>query len=294
MGSRERRGIDCRTKNRLTVLFGLVVLTVVVLASGLEGVELYPGREFSLNAPGIEEGDDARAFGINLEIFRIVWNVTGITTLVLLIPAIIYAIMTPNVLKQVISKAIILSATLYVLYLILRSRTLEPLLEFTSQTGNLPSGPSINPTEFVTNPPAWLAFLLTVGILALILGMGMVIWRRFDAGQQPTTVEMLAIEAQEAISDLRSGAALKDVVMRCYFEMSRILNEQRGIRRKEAMTPREFEAVLKEVGFPGPPVERLTQLFESARYGARTPGEQEEQDAVACLEAIVEACEAMT
>jgi hypothetical protein len=145
--------------------------------------------------------------------------------------------------------------------------------------------------EVIINPPAWLTFVVTAGILAIVFGIAAVIWRRVTAGRRSSPLEMLAMEAQEAIEELRAGADLKDTVMRCYFEMSRILGEERGLRRKEAMTPREFEMTLKTAGLPGPPVERLTQLFETVRYGAHTPEAQEENEAVACLEAIVTACE---
>jgi hypothetical protein len=80
--------------------------------------------------------------------------------------------------------------------------------------------------------------------------------------------------------------------MRCYHEMSRVLAEERGLVRGIAMTPREFEVILAEKGLPQQHVRTLTQLFEAVRYGAKPPGESEERQAVDCLEAIVDACEA--
>ncbi|OGF54139.1 MAG: hypothetical protein A2Z21_07130 [Candidatus Fraserbacteria bacterium RBG_16_55_9] len=78
--------------------------------------------------------------------------------------------------------------------------------------------------------------------------------------------------------------------MRCYHEMSRILSEHRGIRRKRAMTPREFERHLEQVGLRSEHIRKLTRLFEEVRYGAnKKSGEQEEREAVVCLEAIARA-----
>ena len=37
------------------------------------------------------------------------------------------------------------------------------------------------------------------------------------------------------------------------------------------------------------PVKKLTRLFESVRYGAASPSREEEQEAIACLSAIVKA-----
>jgi hypothetical protein len=78
--------------------------------------------------------------------------------------------------------------------------------------------------------------------------------------------------------------------MRCYYEMSRVLRQQRGIRRHQAMTPREFATFLEEAGLPTEAVRRLTELFEQVRYGAKSPGRDEGAQALACLETIVEFC----
>jgi hypothetical protein len=78
--------------------------------------------------------------------------------------------------------------------------------------------------------------------------------------------------------------------MRCYFEMNRILGQQRGLSRSVTMTPREFEQELRGAGLPEADVEQLTRLFESVRYGARIPDKQQERQAVACLTAIAESC----
>ena len=82
--------------------------------------------------------------------------------------------------------------------------------------------------------------------------------------------------------------------MRCYYDMVRVLNEERGITRPRAMTPREFEERLRELGIPDEPVRRLTRLFEEVRYGAKTPGESEEEQAIFCLNAIVWASKGTT
>jgi hypothetical protein len=78
--------------------------------------------------------------------------------------------------------------------------------------------------------------------------------------------------------------------MRCYYEMSRVLRQQRGIRRDQAMTPREFAIFLEEAGLPVEAVGRLTRLFEQVRYGAKVPDRREEAQALASLEAVVAFC----
>ena len=103
---------------------------------------------------------------------------------------------------------------------------------------------------------------------------------------QASPLERLAVEAQQALADLQSGGDLKNTVLRCYREMSRILSEERGITRPRDMTPREFEQRLAAVGLRDEHLRRLTRLFERVRYGARQAGEHEEREAVACLGAI--------
>ena len=57
-----------------------------------------------------------------------------------------------------------------------------------------------------------------------------------------------------------------------------------------AMTVREFEVALGKRGFPRQPVHQLTSLFEFARYSREPMGLEQEADAVASLEALVEFC----
>jgi hypothetical protein len=90
---------------------------------------------------------------------------------------------------------------------------------------------------------------------------------------------------------LQTGADVQDTVIRCYLEMSRVLAEQRGLRRAEAATPREFELQLKEAGLPEAQLEQLTRLFEAVRYGAKVAGERQQRQAVDCLAGIVKACQ---
>jgi hypothetical protein len=135
----------------------------------------------------------------------------------------------------------------------------------------------------------WLTTLgLAVLVAAGLVGGLWLVWRRRRPQVDPRA--RLSEEARLAVDALEAGADLKDTVTRCYFEMGRVLSEQRGIRREEAMTPREFEHHLKRVGLPDRHVEQLTRLFERVRYGAKVADEREEREAVACLTAIIEVC----
>ncbi len=82
--------------------------------------------------------------------------------------------------------------------------------------------------------------------------------------------------------------------MACYAEMIRILGNKKGIYRGDSTTPHEFGLELKEFGLPRESVDKLTWLFEQARYGRKMfePGEQ--QEAVSCLNEIVKVSESLS
>jgi hypothetical protein len=147
--------------------------------------------------------------------------------------------------------------------------------------------------DLVTEPPQWLtpvaSLCLALPFAALLTGLAVRLLSR-RARRPASPLEQLAQEAEEAIEQLRAGSDLRNTVIRCYAEMAQVLAEQRGIKRRESMTTREFEAHLQTLGLPDEPIKRLTRLFEDVRYGTVAPSKREEQQAIASLRAIAEAC----
>jgi uncharacterized membrane protein YhaH (DUF805 family) len=129
------------------------------------------------------------------------------------------------------------------------------------------------------------AFLISFALIFTFILILWVILRRRN--ESIAAIEFINQEAQAALREIRSGAAPHDVILRCYYEMNKELSERKGIQRKEGMTPREFENRLIELGFPEEPVKQLTRLFELVRYGAKSPGQDFENQAVNCLSAII-------
>jgi len=131
-------------------------------------------------------------------------------------------------------------------------------------------------------PPPWLTIALC-GLLGIVLGIAIArVWRKERPAPAP-----LAVLAQDAIASIEAGADLKNVVLRCYADMSELLAEQQGAHRLQTMTAREFEHALAVTGLDDAHIHRLTRLFEAVRYGAAAPGAPEEREAIACLSAIV-------
>ncbi|MBW2092062.1 MAG: DUF4129 domain-containing protein [Deltaproteobacteria bacterium] len=149
--------------------------------------------------------------------------------------------------------------------------------------------PGLQHTTYLPDPPEWLVLAVSLCVSVLILRMAITLWRR--PPRRHRRIEYVAREAQRTLKELRAGADLREGVIRCYYEMSRVLDERYGLKRHQAMTTREFEQYLEQEGIPEVYIERLTQLFEMVRYGAKRLGEPEEREAVACLTAIVRASE---
>jgi hypothetical protein len=97
--------------------------------------------------------------------------------------------------------------------------------------------------------------------------------------------------ARASLRQLSSGqGSAQDKIIQCYEDMSRVVGARRGLHREHAMTAAEFAIRLEKAGLPREPVNRLTHLFESVRYGARTSAQAEVDEAIACLTSILKYC----
>lgn len=143
----------------------------------------------------------------------------------------------------------------------------------------IPDGPPLAPL------PTSLIWLVWLGLAGAIVALG--IWISNRRAQQTRAGDLLKLEAERALHDLRAGLDFKNVIVQCYQQMSVALQAEQGLELKETMTAREFERLLEIRGIPPAPVHQLTQLFEAARYGLRPPDASDEQKAFDCLNAIV-------
>jgi hypothetical protein len=141
-------------------------------------------------------------------------------------------------------------------------------------------------------PPGAMVYGLSLGAAVLLaIGAAWIIGRLRRPPRAPAVeppLPQLAQTAQAALDALRQGGSWQNAVIRCYEEMSRVVAESQGLVRQSSMTPREFARELDRVGVPGSPLERLTALFEKARYGALAPSEVDEAEAQGCLAALAE------
>jgi hypothetical protein len=278
-----------RNRQRIAILLGLALVALVLLAAGISSLEFSPGRAL----PRWNRGAEAPVAGSSglAVVIDLLLRVMAILVPVLLPIAIVYLILSADA-RRAVLRSLGLLMWLVAIYLVLRSRP-EFFRGLLRQEAT-PAAPSVavTPTPgFVPDAPAWVGILSAVG-LALGLAAGLVaaawyVWRRRRAPAGP--LDELAEEAERAVDALRAGAGVQDTVLRCYFEMSRVLAAQRGLTRGEAMTPREFEEHLVMAGLPRTHVQALTRLFEAVRYGSRGATQTEEAQAIASLSAIAQA-----
>ncbi len=281
-----------RGKKFWILLVASVALTaLVLLAASLSNLELLPGQPFpwglfnrQSEVPPLIGGPDGTFL---ITILRILLLITLVITA-------IYVIFSREGRRQAVRAILELLLLLFLMsFFVERQTALVPTPDETmtesSPAEEIPFGtpPEFNPGDMrdLTNTLTLaLAIVLTVIILAVLY----ILWRRAHLPKDSTMIE-LAREAQDALEAIQAGGSVKNAVIRCYVEMSRVVSEKRNLYRGVTMTSHEFEEHLIRAGLPKTPIHQLTRLFEDARYGDQEPGPAEEQGAVACLSAIVAA-----
>jgi len=276
-------------QHRITiiVLAGMALIALLLLAAGAGDIDLsVPAQPFPfrIRLPRLKLDLSADLQPVDGETAAPGW----LRYLLLLVPIAILAILlSPEARKSFVRSVVIALALL----LVIRRVSLQ--LARDGGEGEFAFGAELSlspPAEFLNNPPAWLVWGVPLLLAALLagaaFGIGWVIWRQ---ARSRHTLRALAQEAQGALNALQGGEELRNAVLRCYQGMIRVLRRERGIERRSSMTPAEFEAQLAQTGLPLAEITRLTRLFERARYGSQAPGAAEEAEAIASLQAIVEA-----
>ena len=282
-------------KRNSLLLLSFAAMLILVLASGLPGLQLAEGQPFSLGQAQTGASTSAAVLpggDILIWIFRAILALA----LVFLPLYIIYSLFTPEGRKRLLADIVLMAGILWVSeYLSKANQSTAPrqpvALPGAAQSPDM--GLNTAPAaQFSATPPAWLSLVVILAISILIVAVTLVAVRFFRNRKksEKDSYEDLAREAEMAIESLRSGGDLNTSILHCYQEMSRIVKKEKGIAREAAMTPREFEERLEGKGLPPESIRTLTRLFEQARYSAVPTGIHEESLALTCLTDIVNAC----
>jgi hypothetical protein len=283
-------------RNKVLLFTGLSILALAILAASLTGMKLRPGLPFSfiINPPAEEVSGSLPGGEFFLRIFRVIY----LFSLLLLPISIIYLILSPEARKEFLRKLLQFTPFLFIFLFVSTVFKINPdalQLPDAAEGGSMfpPYPVDQAPVEsFSDQVPAWLIILTSLLVSLVLLSIIILVIRSLRKRESSLDRPLVEIgqEAQQALDALALGSDLKNVVIRCYFQMNKIITQQRGIVREEAMTPREFVQALEEKGLPHDPVRTLTQLFEAARYGVMAPGKGDENQAIASLTAIADFC----
>jgi hypothetical protein len=283
-------------KIQVIIIAGIALLAMLLLSSALSQTRLQPGKAINLGLGGVQGGQYSSLFSGNiiLYFFYLIYMVSMAALLILTV----YMLLTPERRKQLVK--FLLRAVPVVAVLFFVSNYVRACSNKTSTPGQPAPGVPPTPVGGTTVPAAvftpetssWVIIVASV-VLALIIAslvVLLILRARRNSLLQTTPLMRLADQSQFALDSVQAGGDLKNAVLRCYFEMSCILVEQRSLKRDRSMTPHEFEVVLVSKGMPAESVQLLTRLFEEVRYGMKVPGQREEWMAVTSLTAIVEVC----
>jgi hypothetical protein len=286
--------------SRRAVVIALAVsaiLAVTVLAAGLDGINFLEPRPFNR----------AESENISFSVASLVRDLAsiprwkqilfwvGIYLLVLIATSILSPELRKKFLRLTLQFAILSVAILYLVQNSERFGFLDlQKLESGASQGEAPvldlEPPVFSPPSI---PPA-VGYLLSVGIVLLGIVIAWTFGRslRIRRGQPipDLPLEAIAAAARSSLRDLSEGRGFEDSILRCYERMTNVVARARGYEREQHLTPSEFASTLEAAGLPSFAVHRLTRLFETVRYGARSASTREAGEAAACLREVLHYC----
>jgi hypothetical protein len=271
-------------KRNTLILLGLVMIITMMIAANLPQLELQPGMPL----PRLQDGQVVAAPTEQDQSVSISANKFVIVLIALILAgATLYSTykllrgadwkIISDSLRSMLVVSVILGGLVFLIMLLPASGRDTPV-----------EIPIPTPEPVVTSPlgsvPPLLLWLVGIGLLLISVLVG--VWI-FTSSRQASPIDLVGLEAEKAWQALKTGLDLKDVIIKCYLQMSLALKKEQGIERKDFMTTGEFENLLEAAGIPHEPIHQLTRLFDAVRYGNWQPNTVDEQKAIQCLEAIM-------
>ena len=296
-----------RTLSKLTgAMLGLLSITAAILLSAsVPHLNLRPGvplwqilqfliGEFQMSIAG-PVSSPLPGGQLILDLYRIIFTIA----LVCFPFAAILVLLSPELRRRVLRTALTLAVLFAAVSAVLsrqvqqqqgiEGNTLNPLPIAGSLAAESPIDESFSPERI----SPWIARALSLLAAMLIAGATAGIIRAVRRSRaEARTLRRIAAHARTAIADISRGGDLGNIIIRCYADMNQVVRERRGLLRERSVTAREFTDHLLRANLPRDAVVALTRLFEKARYSATISVSPEDQQiAVASLEAIIKACE---
>ena len=284
-------------KQKLLGILVIACLLVILLGVSLSGLQMQPGEIFY---PSISNQTTAGNYGVSPTRWIQV-TVQGLQVFLLIFLPIYILISLLNKAGRRRLLADILMVTLALLILrwlaerVAQSTGSSEAVGLQLGVGDMTmiSEDMPAPPVFEANPQSWMLPLIIFVVAALVAVITFFVSKSMARRKavDRSRLRDFADNAQTALDDIKEARIeFDDVIIRCYAEMNRALQAEKGIYRAQAMTPYEFGQELLAKGFPARPVEQLTQLFEQVRYGHQQPGENKKRVAIQCLGDIISFC----
>lgn len=281
-----------QVRRRILFYLTLVFIGTFILAASLSTMQLQPGTPI----PGADSTQNTGGDEIVTGLPKINTRQLLQIPLVLIFAALVIATIISLVKKIKVKHIHLLASGLLLvlcLFLLLNQIEFAPPAISSGESQSIVTTPSASfdiapigePPEFLFQIVVIIAFVGFAVIFSLLLSQ---IIRR---AQQAQKSDLLAEEAGQALKDIQDGKDLGNVIIRCYLQMEKIIQDEQGIEREESLTPREFERLLSAKGIAPLHIHQLTRLFEKARYGRKTLTSEDEQNAIHCLSVIRSTCE---
>jgi len=279
------------TKNskRLSLLFlAGTLISLILLAASLSNLQLHPGTPFP---GGILSDNDARPVSplppIQAYSMPLLRGLIALIIIILLIDVAARLTALVNI-RRILQLALALAVLLIIVYMLPHVTHSGPAY-FLNPSSEIITPPSFDyPVTPLGQPPKILVQLVTISIAFGIGWLAIISVKRWLSSK--SIEDELLQEAEAAVNALKAGADLRNVILRCYFQMTHSLLEEQGIERDDSMTVQEFERWLENLGFPSIPLRQLTSLFEKVRYGKQEVSDRDERIAMDSLNEIIQFC----
>lgn len=279
-------------RNRNTVIIGLVVaiLAIVLLATTL----LNSGWDTLSPSAPISYQSEVPELNINPQIPSLHLPLAAFMLLIIVLSIIAVLRYPAYTLRMIVISGMMVTLISFFLE---RLPVVEPSGESAASEvatlEELAQGSALE-TVAIEAAPTWInnatALVISLVLAAIVIPVLLYLFRP-QPEVEPLPTMAIADQAKQTIKHIESGFDLRNAILNCYAQMLNTVHQSRGIMRRAAMTAHEFETELIKLGLPASSVKRLTQLFETVRYGGENPGIREQREAYDCLNEIVAAIE---
>ncbi len=283
------------------VLAFLALVSLILLVGALQTMDFRPAQPIGSSDPNARAMDlstIATMLGDAAEVPF--WQQVTFWAGLFLIVLLISTLLTPELRKKLIRVFVrFASFTIIFLYIIKNNPNvlsgLFLMFPSFSELGNALPGQEIAPPVFQPPQiPPLLSLFVTFGLILLGIVLLWVLNRWWEKQKELMSVRRplrdIADIARLSLKNIEAGQDSNDAIIQCYDRMSRVVDAKQGLQREYSMTPAEFASRLERAGLPRGPVNRLTHLFESVRYGGQVSGTPEINEAVTCLTSILKYC----